>query len=221
MTDVADVRAYWIPTEADLPNVPATADRYWNSVSDPQRGWAVDAIRPLGASSVLELGCQCGPNLRALREAFPTMRLVGLDVNAHALAFGRERLPDVEFVEGAVPEALAAYSTGSIDVVLSTFCLAYQSPARIAFALFEALGVAKVAVVLIEPMREAPTEVRVHGNDYVEWQHNYMDVVEQILNSRQWNDDQHGLQVRYDPHPPHDVLTGALVLEHRYGVPRG
>lgn len=48
------------------------------------------------AQSLLEVGCGTGFVLGALRETFPGMRLVGLELHAEGLEVARQRLPDVE-----------------------------------------------------------------------------------------------------------------------------
>jgi trans-aconitate methyltransferase len=48
-------------------------------------------------ASVLEVGCGNGFVLSAIREAFPSARLVGIDLIEEALAVARERVPEAEF----------------------------------------------------------------------------------------------------------------------------
>lgn len=171
----AAVRDYWMPTPADLPHVREVAEHYWASAETPPRTWALAAVRGLGSvDSVLDLGCQCGPNLRVLHDAFPSMRLIGIDCNPHALAYGREWLPDAEFVEGTIPDALEAWPDRAVDVVLSTYCLAYQAPDTIGEAIKQALRIARRAVIIIEPMPNPdPERIETAGTGYVEWRHPY------------------------------------------------
>lgn len=57
------------------------------------------------AGSLLEVGCGTGVVLRALHEAFPALRLVGLEPSAEGLAVARRRLPEqVELVQRDVLE---------------------------------------------------------------------------------------------------------------------
>lgn len=209
MTTTADTTAYWTPTPADVPQLEATAAHYWESAAAPHRAWAVAAIRQLaGVRSVLDLGCQCGPNLRALQPWMPSVRLVGLDCNAHALGFGRRWLPEAEFVEGAIPEALAQWPDGAFDVVLSTYCLAYQSPETIIDALEACLRLARVGVVLIEPMPNPDPEcITVNGSPYVEWRHPYGVLLGSLVTKS-------GVPrtLRWEPMPRYDTLSGALIV---------
>ncbi len=184
MIATAQATAYWTPTPADLPNIEPVARHYWASVTAPQRGWAVEAIAAFGADirSVLEIGCQCGPNLLALRRARPDVRLMGVDVNAAALAAGRrffaaDGIHDVVLREGTIPEALAHQPPP--DVVLSVYCLAYIGPDRIDETLLACLRLARVGLVLIEPMLPPgeADETTVEGSSFVEWRHNYLSLL--------------------------------------------
>jgi SAM-dependent methyltransferase len=51
------------------------------------------------AGSLLEVGCGTGFVLAGLREAFPSMRLVGSELFAEGLELARRRLPDVELLQ--------------------------------------------------------------------------------------------------------------------------
>jgi len=65
---------------------------------------------------VLDLGCGTGWALQVLAEAFPAGRYLGLDLDEHALALGRERCGDLPIrLEARNVNDLA---TGSADVVL-------------------------------------------------------------------------------------------------------
>lgn len=209
-TTTADTQRYWTPeTARDLANVEAVAEHYWNSAAEPQRTWAVAALQSLEpVTSVLDLGCQCGPNLRALHEWFPTMRLVGLDCNPHALAYGRTHLPSASFVEGSIPGALETWPDGAFDVVLSTYCLAYQSPDTICEALAHCLRIARVGLVLIEPMPNPdPEKLSVGGSGYVEWRHPYGLLLGSLIGTTQT-----ARTLRWEPMPRYDTLTGALIV---------
>lgn len=210
-TTTADMQRYWTPTPADLPRVRAVAEHYWDSAMLPHRAWAIAALQQLSpVTSVLDLGCQCGPNLRLIREWFPETRLVGVDCNPHALAYGREWLPDAHFVDGAIPQVLTRWVEGTFDVVLSTYCLAYQSPDTILEAVRECLRLASTAVVLIEPMpNPEPDQLVVDGEGgrYVEWRHPYTLLVAQLVMETGI-----GRAMRWEPMAPYDTLTGALII---------
>jgi SAM-dependent methyltransferase len=81
------------PTEAD------DAKRHWGGLGvstsfTREADWPGIIARELAAlepDSVLEFGCNVGRNLCALADLRPGARLVGLDVNREAVAWGREQ----------------------------------------------------------------------------------------------------------------------------------
>src|SRR5438105_1473351 len=189
MIKTAQATAYWTPTPADEPNVDAVARHYWDSIDSPQRFWACEAVALLGgAASVLEIGCQSGPNLRALARVWPDIQLQGLDVNRSALAAGRRLaaeagLTTVSLHEGVVPESLIGWSTRSVDVALSVYCLAYIGPNEIVTAVRQLLRIARKGIVLIEPMataQEPAEELSTDGSAYVEWRHDYVSILSEL-----------------------------------------
>ncbi len=216
MIPTSQATAYWTPTPADLPKIEKVARHYWESAAAPQREWAVQAVTAFGpdVGSLLELGCQAGPNLRALRAACPAMQLTGIDVNAPALAAGRRfiaaaRLEDIELREGVVPDALTSWSADSVDVVLSVYCLAYVGPDRIDEALAAGLRIARLGLVLIEPMLTPGhcDETTVAGSTYVEWRHDYLAVLQDVIAAT-------GIHARvgWVTKPPVDRLGHVLVV---------
>lgn len=220
----AQATDYWTPTPADLPKVPAVAAYYWNTVNQPQRSWLVDAVAAVGgAESLLELGCQAGPNLRALRRASRGMVLHGIDINAPALEQGRrliraEGLRGIHLYHGTVPDALQTWADQSVDVVATVYCLAYIGPDRFAETLTHALRIARRAVILIEPFAtktNPPEQVTVEGSTYVEWRHDYLGTISDVLDSGA-----PGLpdQVRLAivPTVPHKSLNGVLIAGVRH-----
>lgn len=91
------------------------------------RGRLVDALaqrcREDGRAPprILEVGCGTGRNLAALRQAFPSSRLVGIDLSAAMLARARRRLRGTaELIHGA----LGAVDPGApFDVVIASYML--------------------------------------------------------------------------------------------------
>ncbi len=73
--------------------------------------------RDVGAASVLEFGCNAGRNLAALRDLVPAAEVVGLDVNAEAVAAGR-RATGLDLRVGD-ETALAGFPDGAFDLVFT------------------------------------------------------------------------------------------------------
>jgi cyclopropane fatty-acyl-phospholipid synthase-like methyltransferase len=154
---------------------------YRQSLAARHRDVVVEAVGTLGARSVLEVGCHCGPNLIRLAQADPALSCLGLDVNAGAVAAGTAWLADlglsarVRLQVGAFPAATAAMEGQCADVVLSVYALAYLSDADLDAALYEVGRLARRGVVLAEPMADAQTPVgAIHTlQGYTEWRHDY------------------------------------------------
>jgi S-adenosylmethionine-diacylgycerolhomoserine-N-methlytransferase len=53
---------------------------------------AIDALRLDGASSVLEIGCGTGRNLRLMAERHPALRLIGVDISTEMLKSARAKV---------------------------------------------------------------------------------------------------------------------------------
>jgi SAM-dependent methyltransferase len=52
-------------------------------------------ISPLPSASVIDIGCGCGANARAIRELSPGVRIVGIEPNARAAELARSSCDDV------------------------------------------------------------------------------------------------------------------------------
>lgn len=128
---------------------------YWQSQDHPHRQLIVKelyAIRDVG--SILELGCNCGPNLAYIRDHFPIpeLELAGIDANTDAIALATERLPSADFKIGNL---LNLPWNKQFDVVIADAVLMYISPAEIAQAMKEIARVAKKAVIIIDRFDES------------------------------------------------------------------
>jgi len=116
---------------------------YQKSLASRHRTVLVEVLTKLGAQTVLEVGCHCGPNLIRLAEALPTASLHGIDANADAVQAGRTWVADrnlasrVQLHVGRFPDATAAIASGTYDVVLTCYALAYIAPADLDAALYE------------------------------------------------------------------------------------
>ena len=128
--------------------------RYWDSSDRNHRTLILTALESLGEfSSVLELGCNTGPNLKRIHERWPRVDLAGVDVNSDALTYGREAAHnegwDFTTCHGTFLDAL----TGPrYDVVLTCYSLCYLDQEDIDPILAASLACAKVGVVIAEPM---------------------------------------------------------------------
>jgi SAM-dependent methyltransferase len=153
---------------------------YWNDDRAPRRDNIIDALRSTFGTpvSVLDVGCNAGPNLRRIAAEFPGCRLSGFDVNQEAIDVAVQRFSDagidVALSVGSFYEVLPRIATDSIDVVVSSYSLAYVPPASLREVLGELVRIARRGLVLAEPMAfggtRSPGVLTVPWHD---WRHDY------------------------------------------------
>ena len=129
-------------------------EAYWQTVDHPHRNKLVAAVASFSPGSVLEVGCNSGPNLYRLAKAISDSRLVGIDLNQNAITRGNERFRELGMVnvELRVGKAddLQEFKDVSFDVVFSDAVMIYVGKDKIDRVIDEMLRVAKKGVVLIE-----------------------------------------------------------------------
>lgn len=136
------------------------AKAYWDTRDAQYRALIVDNLRQLQPfGRILEVGCQSGPNLWAIRQQFPDVHLVGMDPSSHAVMFGAAmcelgRICHVDFFEGLAPDGIPAIvqAVGEPDIVLSIYTLTYLQDEAWSATLAACCDAASKAVVLAEPM---------------------------------------------------------------------
>jgi len=82
---------------------------YWSSKHHPHRQFLVEKISEYKPSSILEIGCNCGPNLYLLGKRYPGAEIKGIDINPIAVCRGNEWLANegisnVKLFEGKAGE---------------------------------------------------------------------------------------------------------------------
>jgi SAM-dependent methyltransferase len=172
MAATIDAQFFW----ANHPGRSVWCARYWMTADDAPRDWVIDGLRHLGpVKTVLEIGCHCGPLLKRLKESGYTAG--GVDINATAVEEAR-RL-GLNASVGAVPDVLSRFADREIDAVVSSYCLAYIAPDDLAETLGECLRIARMGLVIAEPMARSGDESGLYEADpYVEWRHDYFEAVE-------------------------------------------
>ena len=141
-----DPKRDWSPVAGDW------VEDYWGSQSHPHRQLVVDAIGHLEPfTSILEVGCNCGPNLAVLRNKFQYLedsKLAGIDISPDAIRKAATMLPALRWFCGSM-NPLPFYD-GEFDIVLSDAALMYIAPDEIEATIDELSRVAGKAIVLLE-----------------------------------------------------------------------
>jgi len=127
---------------------------YWDSRNHPHRSFLVEKISKFLPSSILEIGCNCGPNLYLLAEKFPRAEIVGVDINPIAVQKGnewlvREGISNVRLLVGKADE-LSNFEDKSIDILFTDAVLMYIGPDKIMKVIKEMARIARRALVLVE-----------------------------------------------------------------------
>lgn len=124
-------------------------DDYWQSQSHEHRKLVLKALEELEPwDSLLELGCNCGPNLALISKAFRGKRLLGIDVEPRVIERAKDELREVLFEVGNITKL--PWDTQSVDVALADAMLMYLDDEELRLALDEIERVVKKAVVIID-----------------------------------------------------------------------
>lgn len=211
----ADAAAWWA-----RPRGTSAAEwiaNYQKSLRSHHRDVIVSVVQSVtGATSLLEVGSHCGPNLIRLAQSCPNLeQLTGVDVNAEAIEAGKRWTQSLGLSErialhhGRVPDLTSQLPDGCVDVVLSCYALAYIAPEDLDAVLYEMGRLAKTAIVLAEPMTVGNERGEIKGSlsDYREWAHNYQA-------ASRWINTWRGCRLRIETvSPPVDRLRDVLVAE--------
>ena len=158
----------------------AWVETYWSDIGSPRRDCIIEAVRTsFGVpSSVLDVGCNAGPNLRRMAAEFPGCRLVGFDINQEAIDGAARRFAalgiEAELSVGSYYDVLPATASASIDVVLSSYALAYVPPVNLRGVLADIVRIARIGLVLAEPLAfGGERSAGVLTVPWYDWRHDY------------------------------------------------
>jgi ubiquinone/menaquinone biosynthesis C-methylase UbiE len=127
---------------------------YKNSTGHPHRKFLLERIVSYNPKSVLEIGCNCGPNLFLLSSALPFAELNGIDINHAAIEAGnewmlQEGIKNIAFTVGKADE-LEFLGDKNFDIVFTDAVLIYFGPDKIKKVIKQMLDKANKAVILLE-----------------------------------------------------------------------
>lgn len=127
---------------------------YWDSQRHSHRSLLLEKISSCSPNRVLEVGCNCGPNLYLIARKFPDMEIRGIDINPRAVEKGRELfasegISNVTLSVGKADE-LGQFQEGSFDVVFTDAVLIYIGRDKIKKVVQEMLRVSRHALILVE-----------------------------------------------------------------------
>jgi SAM-dependent methyltransferase len=111
------------------------------------RTYMAERVRAYRPRSVLEFGCNAGRNLVEVRRLLPAAKVIGIDINAEAVAHGHEKYGLDLRVGGE--ELLTKHDERAIDVLFTVSVLDHLPHAE--EVLREITRIAGTAVILLEP----------------------------------------------------------------------
>lgn len=128
---------------------------YWDSRDHSHRQFLLEHISNFfPVSSILEIGCNCGPNLYLLARKFPHVEIVGIDINPAAVQkgnewFAQEGIKNVKLLLGKADE-LGQFKDKSFDIVFTDAVLIYIGPDKIKEVIKGMLRITRKALILFE-----------------------------------------------------------------------
>jgi SAM-dependent methyltransferase len=167
---------YWINRPADdehrdwLYETQDWVSGYEQSVDHPHRQLILDALPEVG--SLAEIGCNVGPNLKAIRAKYPNVRLWGMDVSPEAVKKAQSFVVSetVDVVEGNFLKL--PWDSKSMDAVLADAVLMYANPDEIKIAMDEIDRVVRNLVIIVDRFDKKES-----NNGYI-WARNYKELLE-------------------------------------------
>lgn len=122
---------------------------YAQSVDHPHRTLILDALKEMKFGSLLEVGCNSGPNLMNIQRDFPVAKLAGFDLNAEAIKVAKKVLKNkVSLGVGTV--RYIPWQDKTFDVVLCDAVLMYVQPKDVAQVMAELERVARKAIIIVD-----------------------------------------------------------------------
>ena len=161
---------------------------YRDSLDHPHRTFLAETISKFNPSIILEIGCNCGPNLYPLAKKFPNAKIIGIDISPMAVQKGNEWLAqegisNVKLLEGKADE-LRQFQDKSFDVVFTDAVLIYIGPDKIKEVIKEMIRITRRALILMEwhsfePERKDPKGLEVYYLGC--WKRDYVALLKQFV----------------------------------------
>ena len=161
-------------------SMPDWTEHYWRSREKPARQEVLTQLKGLWPfESLVELGCNSGPMLSLIHDAFPETRLAGLETNALAVEACARNVPGITVHLGDLMRWLPERSAEAYDVILTYYTLAYISPEDLPAVLWQCWRVCGKGLLLAEPLAR-PDEPAGLVYHYPEWRHDYQRVLREL-----------------------------------------
>lgn len=169
----------WIWQTRHLYKGRSWATEYLATIDHPHRQQLIDAVTSFAPfTSVLEIGCNSGPNLMLLSQRFPNAVFMGVDINKNAIKVGKRYIEthDIKNIQLRVGRAdqLQDIEDKSIDVVFTDAVLMFVGPDRICQVMAEIRRIARRGFVTHEYHALSPPPGNYDGG---RWVYNYEELI--------------------------------------------
>jgi pseudaminic acid biosynthesis-associated methylase len=126
-----------------------------------------DILDRTKARAVLEVGCNIGTNLKAMRAVDPSLCLWGCDINQEALQEAAGA--GLSIVDASAFDLAREFHGGGFDLVASVGVLIHIAPADIERAMRAIIGASKTYVLAVEYAAETEEEILYRGHNERLW----------------------------------------------------
>jgi len=133
--------------------------------TDLKKWFARQLVEGLKPSSVLELGCNVGANLREIHALDPSIKLHGIELNQRAIDYGSAKVVPggATLIQGSMADTMqlaATHGLGEVDVVFTSAAAMHCDDNIFAKAKEAALVLAKNAIVHMEFNAWSPADLQ-------------------------------------------------------------
>ncbi|NQV39851.1 MAG: class I SAM-dependent methyltransferase [Nitrosopumilus sp.] len=137
-------------------------EEFWNKYSDENESryneefakFVKDLATSLRCTSVLEIGCGTGIDLRLFPDTF---QIHGIDLNDHALEIAKEKLGVVDFKKGSITEL--PFENASVDFVFTHGLMNYLDDETLEKGIAEMFRVSGKYIMNCEKFEEAERQI--------------------------------------------------------------
>lgn len=155
--------------------------------------------------SVLELGCNVGMNLRALRALLPASRIDGVEINQQAAKTAEQSGADTIF-----PTSLLTFAPERTwDLTFTKGVLIHLNPDRLATAYDQLYHCSKRYILVAEYYNPTPVSIPYRGNADRLFKRDFAGEIMERFSDLTLTD--YGFVWKKDPHFPQDDITWFLL----------
>lgn len=141
---------------------------YWDDLDAPQRKAMLDALAKVSPfKTLLELGCNSGPNLRLIRERFPDSEVTGIEMNQETVEAGKQYFRDAGLNGVTLKQGTFDQHYGRFDVALSVWSLTCSPPSEVGKVLST---IDAGSIIVVEPSCVGKSRIHL---DVPTWRHDY------------------------------------------------